>query len=315
MKISYLTLHESGVLRKRITTARKLLKNCCLCPRRCRVNRLMGELGMCATGKLAAIASFAPHFGEEQPLVGRNGSGTIFFTHCSLLCVFCQNYDISHCQNEHTTQVESEELAAIMLSLQEQGCHNINFVTPSHVVAQILDALPIAIENGLRIPLVYNSSGYDEVATLRLLDGIFDIYMPDFKFWSNASAQRCTDAPDYPEKAQRALKEMHRQVGDLVIDRNGIAQKGLLIRHLVMPGSLDETEHILKFIAEEISPNSYVNIMDQYHPCGEAKDLPPLDRNLSPEEFGKALKLAKRAGLSRLDKKDFSSLLYRLGII
>ncbi len=315
MKISYLKLHDSGVLHERIEKARRFLRSCCLCPHRCKVNRLKDERGTCGTGRLASVASFNSHFGEESPLVGSHGSGTIFFAQCNLKCVFCQNYDISHCQDEDATQMDSEQLANCMVFLQESGCHNINFVTPSHVVPQILEALQAAIEKGLRIPLVYNSGGYDEVATLKLLDGVFDIYMPDFKFWSTSSAKRYTNAPDYPEKAQRALKEMHRQVGDLAMDQKGIAQRGLLIRHLVMPGGLDETRNILEFIAREISSNSYVNVMDQYHPCGQAVTLPPLDRALSPEEFRQAGEFAQQAGLTRLDKKDFTSLLKRLRLI
>ncbi len=315
MKIPYIKLHESGVLEERIEKATRLLNSCCLCPHRCKVNRLEDEKGKCGTGRTAFVASFSPHFGEESPLVGSHGSGTIFFEQCNLLCLFCQNYDISHSNEKDTNPVTKEQLAEIMVALQNRGCHNINFVTPSHVVPQILEALPIAISKGLRVPLVYNSGGYDAVSTLKLLHGIFDIYMPDFKFWSTTSAKRYTNAPDYREKAQKALKEMHRQVGDLVINQEGIAQQGLLIRHLVMPGCLDETKHILEFIANEISTNSYVNIMDQYHPCWNAVDEPPINRTLSPDEFNQALEHAQQAGLTRLDKKDFISLFRRLGVI
>lgn len=330
MKASYITLHERGELQKRITRARKLASPCRLCPRRCGVNRLRtgngpmagadtsgpAELGLCRTGDRAIVASYGSHFGEESPLVGSSGSGTIFFSHCNLLCLFCQNYDISHCPDqEEGVATSPEQLAMIMVNLQKQGCHNINFVTPSHVILQIMEALPFAIEKGLCVPLVYNSSGYDSVETLQLLENIVDIYMPDFKFWNPEKAKQYAHAHDYPEKARQALKEMFRQVGDLVIDQDGLAQKGLLIRHLVMPGCLDETEEILNFIAGEISLNSYVNIMDQYHPCGKAHQFENLNRTLRKEEYQKALNLAEKAGLSRLDQKNLSFLFKKLGIL
>lgn len=230
----YLTLHGQGKLIDRITEANKRLSPCRVCPRHCEVDRLADEKGICKTGAKAFVSSYAPHFGEESPLVGSSGSGTIFFTNCNLLCLFCQNYDISHLEQGVAT--DSGQLASMMISLQRQGCHNINFVTPSHVVPQILAALPKAIEKGLNVPLVYNSSGYDSVETLELLEGIVDIYMPDFKFWNRETAKRYAKAPDYPEEAREALREMHRQVGDLVLDNEGVAVKGLLVRHLVMPG-------------------------------------------------------------------------------
>ena len=218
---------------------------CRVCPRRCKVDRLSDEKGICQTGAKAVVSSYAPHFGEESPLVGSGGSGTIFFTHCNLLCLFCQNYEISHLGQGLET--DAGQLASMMVSLQRQGCHNINFVTPSHVVPQILAALPKAIEKGLTVPLVYNSSGYDSPETLKLLEGIIDIYMPDFKFWNRESAKRYAKAPDYPEVAQKAILEMHRQVGDLVMDDEGVAVKGLLVRHLVMPGGLEETREDIAF--------------------------------------------------------------------
>jgi len=318
---SYIALHEQGELQKRITRAQALLSPCRLCPRHCGVNRRptdseTAETGICQTGDRAMVASYGPHFGEESPLVGSGGSGTIFFSHCNLLCLFCQNYEISHCPDqEEGVETSPEQLARIMLSLQEQGCHNINFVTPSHVIPQILESLPFAIENGLHVPLIYNTSGYDSLSTLSLLDGIIDIYMPDFKYWDEEIAKQYAHAHDYPEKARKALKEMFRQVGDLVINNDGLAEKGLLIRHLIMPGCLDETEKILRFIAEELSLNSYVNIMDQYHPCGKASQFKELNRTVSPEEYQLALSMAKKAGLSRLDQKDFSFLLKKMGII
>jgi len=275
---------------------------------------LADQKGICKTGRLARVASFAPHFGEEDVLVGRSGSGTIFFSNCNLGCVFCQNYSLSHLGEGD--EVSGEELADMMVSLQENGCHNINFVTPSHVIAQILEALPIAIARGLRLPLVYNTSGYDKVETLALLDGIFDIYMPDFKFWNRETARRLAGAADYPERTRSAIQEMYRQVGDLVIDReDGIARRGLLVRHLVMPGGLAESRAILEFIAEEISQNTYVNVMDQYRPCGRANEYPPIDQPLGHEEYEKALLYARQAGLKRLDQRDLLTLLRRLGVV
>ncbi|KPK27368.1 MAG: radical SAM protein [Desulfobacterales bacterium SG8_35_2] len=308
----YLALHAQGKLAVRIAQARELLSPCKVCPRQCKVDRLADEKGICRTGASPVVSSYAPHFGEESPLVGSGGSGTIFLTHCNLLCVFCQNYEISHLGQGIET--DAGQLASMMVSLQRQGCHNINFVTPSHVVPQILEALPKAIARGLTVPLVYNSSGYDAVETLQLLEGIFDIYMPDFKFWTEESGRRYAKAPDYPEIARRAILEMHRQVGDLVMDKEGVAIKGLLVRHLVMPGGLDETREILRFLAREVSVETYVNVMDQYRPCGRAHQYPPIDRRLTNEEFQEALKLAGEAGLKRLDEKDWLRILRKLGI-
>ncbi len=308
----YLKLYANGELEKRKNALLHRLSECRLCPRNCKVNRLEGELGMCRTGRLAMVSSYSPHFGEESPLVGVSGSGTIFFTNCNLLCVFCQNFDISH--EGSGFEVEEGQLAAMMMSLQKQGCHNINFVTPSHVVPQIVEALPVAIENGLDVPLVYNTSGYDSLETLKLLDGIIDIYMPDFKFWQKESAKRFCKAADYPARTREAFKEMHRQVGDLVIEK-GIAQKGLLVRHLVMPGGLEETGEILRFLAGEISRHTYVNVMDQYRPCGHAMKYPPIDRMLDSEEYREALRLAKEAGLKRLDDRNWARILRRLDIL
>lgn len=299
----YLTLHKQGKLVGRIADARERLSPCRLCPRQCKVDRLNNEKGICRTGARLVVCSYAPHFGEESPLVGSGGSGTIFLTHCNLLCVFCQNYEISHLGQGIET--DEGQLSSMMVSLQRQGCHNINFVTPSHVVPGIIAALPKAIEKGLTVPLVYNSSGYDSVETLQLLEGIFDIYMPDFKFWTKESGERFAQAPDYPEVAQKAILEMHRQVGDLVMDEEGVATKGLLVRHLVMPGGRDETRDIVRFLAREVSVDTYVNIMDQYRPCGKAHQYPPIDRGLKNEEFQEALRLAAEAGLQRLDEKDW----------
>jgi len=296
----YLASLADGSLEKKIIQARKRLRACALCPRKCQVNRLAGETGVCKTGERAWISSFNPHFGEEAPLVGRHGSGTIFFTHCNLLCNFCQNYDISH--EGHGQKVTDEELASVMLSLQKQGCHNINFVTPSHVVPQILSAVAMAARNGLTIPLVYNSGGYDSVSTLKLLEGVIDIYMPDFKYWDAALSVKTCDAEDYPEVAQRALLEMHRQVGDLTMDPDGVALRGLLIRHLVLPKGMAGTRHVMRFIAKRLSPNTYVNIMTQYRPCGKAGEIPELAVRPSQDDFESAVRAAEKEGIQRLDK-------------
>lgn len=310
MNPGYLALYASGELARRAENARQRLAECRMCPRQCKVNRLEGKKGVCGTGSQVEVASYSPHFGEESPLVGSSGSGTIFISHCNLLCVFCQNYEISHLGEG--TKATAAQLASMMISLQRQGCHNINFVTPSHVVPQILAALPIAIEKGLTVPLVYNTSGYDSVTTLQLLEGVFDIYMPDFKFWSPESAKRFAKAPDYPEKAREAIREMHRQVGDLILDERKVAMKGLLVRHLVMPGCLEETADIMRFLASEISPRTYVNVMDQYRPCGRARQYPPIDRQLSREEYDQARKEAEKAGLTRLDRRDWSRIFRHL---
>jgi putative pyruvate formate lyase activating enzyme len=287
-------------LAEKIRSARSMLHACTLCPRECRVDRLSGQTGVCKTGAYAWVSSYTPHYGEEAPLVGTNGSGTIFFAHCNLLCIFCQNFDISH--EGIGQEVSAEQLAAIMIDLQRMGCHNINFVTPSHVVWQILEALAIAAENGLRVPLVYNSGGYDRVETLQLLEGVFDIYMPDFKFWDPRVAEETCNAPDYPEVARNALREMHRQVGDLVIDGNGIARRGLLVRHLVLPESLAGTREIMRFIADDISTNTYVNIMTQYRPCGRAAEVRELAAYPTETDFQKARRAAIEAGIRRLDR-------------
>ncbi len=310
MRPGYLKLYETGELQQRIDTTWKMMECCTICPKHCRVDRISGNLGVCGVGKLAPVSSYGPHFGEERPLVGKNGSGTIFFASCNLLCIFCQNYDISHFNEADSRHLTSKELAAVMIHLQQQGCHNINLVTPTHVVPHILRALPDAIENGLKLPLVYNSSGYDSVETLNLLNGIIDIYMPDFKFWNNATADIYTEAHDYCDIVRKAIKTMFTQVGDLSIDRQGIAQRGLLIRHLVMPEHLDETREILRFIAAEISSSCHVNIMDQYRPCGTA--VSPIDRPLSNKEYQTALDFAKPTGLIQLNVMRLADLLKNL---
>ena len=297
---AYLELCRSGELKERIKLARALLQSCHLCPRHCNINRLEGEVGMCRTPCEAIVSSHGPHFGEEAPLVGRHGSGTIFFANCNLRCLFCQNYSIS--QLDEGEKASKEELAYMMLSLQAQGCHNINLVSPTHVVPQILEALEIAAESGLYLPLVYNSGGYDSVETLTILDGIIDIYMPDMKYSDERVARELSGIENYPSVNRAAVKEMHRQVGDLNINEEGAAQRGLLVRHLVLPNGLAGTEEVVNFISKEISPNTYVNIMAQYQPCYKAYDVPGLARPISGAEFQEAVELAQQAGLNRLDR-------------
>lgn len=298
---AYINALQQSRLPSAAAQAGAALADCTLCPRHCGVDRTAGETGYCNTGKWARVASYNAHFGEEAPLVGRRGSGTIFFAHCNLLCNFCQNFEISH--GGEGWEVSDRQLAEIMLELQAMGCHNINFVTPSHVVPQILASLIPAIEGGLNVPLVFNSSGYDRVETLRLLDGIVDIYMPDFKFWDAAIAEQTCRAPDYPRVAQAAVIEMHRQVGDLAISDDGLALRGLLLRHLVLPGGLAGTREIMRFIATRISKNTYVNIMPQYRPCGRAHEVPALAAALSGEDFKEALRQAQAEGITRLDER------------
>ncbi len=313
MEPSYLQLFHNGELGKRIAMAQKLMKCCTVCPQNCRVDRIAGSLGVCGVGALAPVSSYGPHFGEERPLVGSNGSGTIFFSSCNLLCIFCQNYEISHFNEAEARHLTSEELAAVMVDLQNQGCHNINLVTPSHVVPHILAALPEAIKNGLKLPLVYNSSGYDAVETLELLDGVIDIYMPDFKFWYNETGKVFTKADNYAGIARAAIQTMQQQVGDLVVDDNGIAKRGLIVRHLVMPDQVEESGMILKFLAREVSPRCNVNIMDQYRPCGAAAS--PIDRPLSAGEYEQALTHAKETSLVQLNEHRLADLLKNLGIL
>ena len=298
--VAYQQLHRRGKLRERVETALSLLESCSVCPRSCGVNRLAGGVGACRTPRQAIVSSYGAHFGEEAPLVGKHGSGTIFFANCNLGCLFCQNYSISQLGEGH--QVDKEELAYIMLSLQEEGCHNINLVSPTHVVPQILEALELAVESGLKLPLVYNSGGYDSVEMLKLLDGIVDIYMPDMKYDNEETARELSGISDYPGTNKAAVKEMHRQTGDLEMDKEGVAQRGLLIRHLVLPHGLAGTKTITRFIGEEISRNTYVNVMAQYRPCYKALQTPGLGRRVSSAEFHEALSFAQEAGLRRLDR-------------
>jgi len=298
----YVALNESGELDDRAARARELLEPCRVCPRECRVDRLHGVTGFCRTGALPVVASTGPHFGEEAPLVGRHGSGTIFVTHCNLSCEFCQNYEISQCGAGQ--EISCDELAGRMLQLQRAGCHNINLVTPSHIVPQILRSLVTAARGGLTIPLVYNSSGYDAVRTLRLLEGVVDIYMPDAKYGTDEAASALSDAPHYVETMQAAVREMHRQVGDLVV-RDGIAVRGLIVRHLVLPDNLARSDLVLPWIAREISGDAYVNIMAQYRPAGRVARggknpvNPALMRGITSGEYARAIRWARAAGLHR----------------
>ncbi|MEM9187734.1 MAG: radical SAM protein [Myxococcota bacterium] len=301
---AYLDTYRSGELQRRVDEALAVLKACTVCPRDCGINRLKDETKVCRVGRHARVSTRFAHFGEEDCLRGWAGSGTIFFSWCNLKCVFCQNWETS---NEGAGElVGKERLAAMMLELQGQGCHNINFVTPEHVVPQLLEALPLAIEGGLRLPLVYNTSAYDSLHSLRLLDGVVDIYMPDFKYWDPGLSARLMKARDYPEVARAAVREMHRQVGDLVVS-GGLAKRGLIVRHLVMPDGLSETAQILSWLADEISPDTYVNVMDQYYPDGrvvrEPGRFPMLERRLHPQEYRRALTLAREAGLRRIDRR------------
>lgn len=298
---NYVQLLESGELEKRIATALEGLQNCTVCPWDCNINRLEDEKKVCRTGRLARVSSHFPHFGEEDCLRGWRGSGTIFFAWCNLRCVFCQNFDIS--QKEAGKEVTPAKLAAMMIELQEMGCHNINWVTPEHVVPQILESLPLAIEMGLRLPIVYNTSAFDSLESIRLMKGIVDIYMPDFKYWSEDKSQRYLKTTKYPEAARQVISEMHKQVGDLTFDENRLAVRGLLVRHLVMPGEHDESRCIMNFLAREISTSTYVNIMDQYYPAGKVVDkkFPEINRRITPKEVEDVILIAKESGLSRFD--------------
>jgi len=298
---AYLKLLKNGELRERVTQAYERLSNCDICAWECGIDRRAGELGICKSGELTRVSSYGPHMGEEDPLRGLRGSGTIFFSRCNLRCQYCQNHDIS--QNDSGELVEPERLAAMMLELQSQGCHNINFVSPSHVVPQILAGLFIAAEASLHLPLVYNTGGYDSLTTLHLLDGVIDIYMPDLKYSDAKIARRYSKIPHYPQVNRNAIREMQRQVGDLQIDAQGLAKRGLLVRHLVLPNELAGTKEIVRFLAQEISPNTYLNLMDQYRPAYNARKFPELMRSITNQEYQSALRMAHNAGLRRLDKR------------
>jgi putative pyruvate formate lyase activating enzyme len=294
---SYINLFEKGELNKRVELLQEFIKECQLCPRECHVNRLNGEVGYCGAGSDLMVSSAFPHFGEEPPLVGFNGSGTIFLTHCNLRCIFCQNYDISHLGRGD--RITLSDMARAMVKLQEMGCHNINFVTPTHYASQILASLAKAVEMGLHLPIVYNCSGYESIEVIRLLEGVVDIYMPDVKFMDEKYSKRYSNAPDYPEVIRKVLKEMHRQVGDLTTNSKGVAERGLLIRHLVMPGGVASSEAVLKFIAEEISVHSYVNIMNQYRPEYRANEYSEISHPITHQEYLGAIQVAKGFRLYR----------------
>jgi putative pyruvate formate lyase activating enzyme len=295
----------SVALAEKTQKALVALENCRMCPRDCGVNRLQNAWSACKTGRYAIVDCDFAHFGEEYCLRGWKGSGTIFFSHCNLRCVFCQNYDISQAVAPGPAVPGSppEVIADMMLDLQRQGCHNINFVTPEHVVAQIIESVAIAVERGLSIPIVYNTSAYDALDSIELMNGIADIYMPDFKFWSAERSKLYMKAEDYPDVARRVIRAMHNQVGDLVINENGLARRGLLIRHLVMPGMLDETRSILEWIAAALGTNTYINLMDQYHPAGKvsAVQYHEINRRTLSSEFLEAKRIAWSLGLHRLD--------------
>jgi putative pyruvate formate lyase activating enzyme len=292
---------DFGEFQDRVAEAYKHLSVCDVCALNCPVDRRVGQLGACKTGETARVSSYGPHMGEENPLRGNRGSGTIFFTRCNLRCQYCQNHDIS--QTDSGDGVEPEELAAIMLDLQARGCHNINFVSPSHVVPQIMAGVLIAAKAGLKIPLVYNTGGYDSMAMLKLLDGIIDIYMPDMKYADPKIGHRYSKIPNYPQVNQAAVKEMHRQVGDLQVDERGIATRGLLVRHLILPHNLAGTDQIVEFLKDEISPNTYLNLMSQYRPEFRAHHYPDLNRRISALEYQQAYNWALEARLTRLDQR------------
>ena len=300
---AYLRSFESGELARKAEEAVASLEKCRVCPWNCDIDRLADKTKVCRTGRYARVGSYFAHFGEEDCLRGWNGSGTIFFSWCNLRCVFCQNFDLS--QQGEGREVRPEELARMMLALQAKGCHNINFVTPEHVVPQILEALPLAIQAGLRLPLVYNTSAYDSLESLRLMEGVIDIYMPDFKFWDPELAKRYVKATDYPQAARSAIKEMHRQVGPLAFDAHGLAKRGVLVRHLVMPGGTGGAREVMRFLATELSPDTYVNIMAQYRPAGKvtAESYPEINRMVTPIEYREAIRIAYEHGLHRLDER------------
>ncbi|MBW6474531.1 MAG: radical SAM protein [Anaerolineaceae bacterium] len=294
---SYLRTLSTAEFSERVNQALGKLEECCICPLECGVNRLENKKGVCLTGRHAQISSFGPHHGEEKPLSGWRGSGTIFFSRCNLHCVFCQNAEIS--QEGFGKEVAAEELAEIMVDLQRMGCHNINLVSPSHIVPQILESIFLASQRGLILPIVYNCGGYDSVETLKLLDGVIDIYMPDMKYADEMIAKKYSRVPNYSKINQNAILEMYRQVGDLVMDENGIAVKGLLVRHLIMPNGMAGTEKVIHFLAEKVSRNVYLNLMDQYWPAYQANRFPEINRRINRSEFQRAIEIARQVGIQR----------------
>jgi len=295
MHPAYLSAYQEGILKNKAKEASRLLTSCNICPRQCNVNRLKGELGFCKTGAKPKVYSFLPHHGEEPPISGSRGSGTIFFSHCNMSCLYCQNYEFS--QSGEGREVEVEELAEFMLHLEGLGCHNINLVTPTHVLPQILEALNLAVAKGLKIPLVYNTSGYESARMIKMLDGIMDIYLADMRYADNAMGIRYSCVPDYPQYNREAVKEMHRQVGIADIDNRGIIKRGLVIRHLVLPNNISGTEKIMKFIAAELSPDTYVSLMSQYLPCYRAFKFKEISRRPTKEEYRAAEEAMHKYGL------------------
>ncbi|MFQ6607035.1 MAG: radical SAM protein [Fidelibacterota bacterium] len=304
---AFLRVHESGLLKEKVRKARDMLAQCQVCPRECGIDRLEDKRAVCKSGRKAIVHSYFPHFGEEDCLRGWNGSGTIFFDHCNLRCVFCQNHEISQpvSMKAGGREVDADDLANMMIALQDRGCHNINLVTPEHVVPQIVEALPIAIEKGLHIPLVYNTSAFDSPESIALMGGLVDIYMPDFKFWDKELSRRYLREEKYPETAKSSIREMHRQVGDLLIDDYGLAVRGVLVRYLVMPGMGTDARNIFSFLAEEISPDTYINIMAQYHPAFKVSDrrFSELNRTVTQAEMEELYIYARKKGLHRFDRR------------
>lgn len=301
---AYLKTHQEGKLKEKVEQALTRLADCTVCPRDCHADRLSNKIGVCKSGRLARVSSHFPHFGEEDVLRGWRGSGTIFFAWCNLRCVFCQNFETSQIGVGH--EVTAQELAGLMIELQEMGCHNINFVTPEHVVPQVLEALPYAIDRGLRLPIVYNTSSYDSLHSIELMKGIVDIYMPDFKVWEREHARKYLLAPNYPAVAQTIVRAMHEQVGELVVDEQGLALRGVIVRHLVMPGLLDDTRAIMGYVGREMSPDTYVNVMDQYYPAWKVRTearYEEINRHIFPEELAQAFAFAREAGLWRFDSR------------
>jgi putative pyruvate formate lyase activating enzyme len=297
----YLKLERSGELERRARELRAIYRSCRLCPRQCGVDRLKGEKGVCSSTSRAKVYSAHPHFGEEKPLVGRGGSGTIFFSNCNLLCAFCQNWEINH--RGDGSFAGDDDIGRLMADLQKIGCHNVNLVTPTHVVPNIVAGLGSAIRRGLRVPLVYNCGGYEPVEVIKLLDGIVDVYLPDFKYTDGAMSEKYSSgARDYPERAAAAIEEMHRQVGELVVDEDGIALRGLMIRHLVLPGNIAGTDKFVQFVATRLSRSTYVNIMAQYRPEHKATGIPELSRRITSAEYQQAIRWAREAGLTQLDR-------------
>jgi putative pyruvate formate lyase activating enzyme len=296
----YLALDRSGELGRRVAALKEIYQSCRLCPRECGVNRARGRKGVCRSGDRARVYSAHAHFGEERPLVGRSGSGTVFFSNCNLLCAFCQNWQINH--RGDGTIVSKETLARMMLELQQKGCHNINLVTPTHQLPSIIEAVQHAARQGLRLPLVFNCGGYESVDSIRLLDGIVDLYLPDFKYMDGDLAAKYSHrCPDYPERAAESIKEMHRQVGNLVVDEESVALRGLILRHLVMPENIGGTDRFVTWVARELGTGTYVNIMGQYRPEHRARDYPELARRLNRADHAQAIRWAKEAGLRRID--------------